>query len=763
MLRVSRPWTVEDYERGVARARRPAPRPPRGARRYLATQRLLLGERGSRIPEVYLSVRLPGDGPRSAPRAAVRRRAASRLRLRRRPRDHQAPARALLDAGGEAAAAASRLCRRRPRRRPRAAVADPPRVLPRRRRARRSTSASRPQALVVDPDGDGGACPPLEADVLRLHESRSTIAARALRDRVRAGHEPPGVPVPRRAARGGDRSPARQAELMFAPLRARLRGRRDASARVRRQQRGAAAAPPAQVVDADQIAREESRGEHGPLRRGRRAPAARPRAGGRSSSGGDRPPLLRAALSLSVGAARRGRSSRNASSAAARVTARSSCTGPPASSAGSSSPPARPARLALPEYNEHLLPEQLGAMVPHATPRGRLASRPLHRAHAERLAPAGPLRPRRGLPAQPPADLPAGRQPRLGQDDLRSSCSSGRPSCRARPIVDIDPKGDHALDRLPGVADALETIELSADERYRGLLDPMRIGRPRRREDLAYNFLPRSCRRRSRPSGRPRSALAVSEAVAAAAPAALTCCGRSPNSRRHPRRSRRRRALEVHAGSGLARLGFARPRRRRCPRSASAQLISLRIRNLALPLPGTAARRAARGGAHRPRDPAPAGRLRAAPLRRRPRAATRCSRMDEAWALPPTPPAAALLERISRLGRSQNITPMLATQMLGDADELEPLVGASSPSASRPSARRAGAAACCGWTPTTTRCVQRLLGFRARPLLPARLRRPGRAGPDRPADRLLDALDTTPAAQPESALEEPAVATVARR
>ncbi|MGA8745573.1 MAG: ATP-binding protein, partial [Solirubrobacterales bacterium] len=33
-------------------------------------------------------------------------------------------------------------------------------------------------------------------------------------------------------------------------------------------------------------------------------------------------------------------------------------------------------------------------------------------------------------------------------------------------------------------------------------------------------------------------------------------------------------------------------------------------------------------------------------------------------------------ERIARLGRSQNITPILATQMLGDAEELEPLVGA---------------------------------------------------------------------------------------
>ncbi len=50
--------------------------------------------------------------------------------------------------------------------------------------------------------------------------------------------------------------------------------------------------------------------------------------------------------------------------------------------------------------------------------------------------------------------------------------------------------------------------------------------------------------------------------------------------------------------------------------------------------------------------------------------------IDEAWALTSDAQGHALLERISRLGRSLNITPILATQMLGDAEALEPLVGA---------------------------------------------------------------------------------------
>ncbi len=48
---------------------------------------------------------------------------------------------------------------------------------------------------------------------------------------------------------------------------------------------------------------------------------------------------------------------------------------------------------------------------------------------------------------------------------------------------------------------------------------------------------------------------------------------------------------------------------------------------------------------------------------------------DEAWLLLGTPTGRALLQRINRLGRSQNATPILATQMLSDVAELEGLIG----------------------------------------------------------------------------------------
>jgi hypothetical protein len=49
---------------------------------------------------------------------------------------------------------------------------------------------------------------------------------------------------------------------------------------------------------------------------------------------------------------------------------------------------------------------------------------------------------------------------------------------------------------------------------------------------------------------------------------------------------------------------------------------------------------------------------------------------DEAWMLLGDAAGRALVQRINRLCRSQNATPILATQALADVDELENLIGA---------------------------------------------------------------------------------------
>ena len=143
-----------------------------------------------------------------------------------------------------------------------------------------------------------------------------------------------------------------------------------------------------------------------------------------------------------------------------------------------------------------------------------------------------------------------------------------------------------------------------------------------------------------------------------------------------------------------------------------AQLISLRIRNLTLPVPGTARSELL----EEERTSLAVLRLLAAyALRLCATDTTRHSvlAMDEAWALTSDTQGRALLERISRLGRSQNITPILATQMLGDAEpRSSPWSEPSLPSGSRPRRRPGGLSPYSASTPTTRPAIQRLLGYR---------------------------------------------------
>ena len=71
------------------------------------------------------------------------------------------------------------------------------------------------------------------------------------------------------------------------------------------------------------------------------------------------------------------------------------------------------------------------------------------------------------------------------------------------------------------------------------------------------------------------------------------------------------------------------------------------------------------------------------------------------------------MERISRLGRCQNITPILATQMLGDAAELEPLVGALFAFGVETEAEARQALELLRLDPDDEAAIQRLIGYRA--------------------------------------------------
>ena len=106
----------------------------------------------------------------------------------------------------------------------------------------------------------------------------------------------------------------------------------------------------------------------------------------------------------------------------------------------------------------------------------------------------------------------------------------------------------------------------------------------------------------------------------------------------------------------------------------SAQVVCLRIRNLARPLPGTSRSELQEDE----RISQAVLRLLAAYALRLCAAAEETHSvlaLDEAWALLRDSQGRAPMDRLSRTGRSMNITPILASQIVGDAAELEPLVG----------------------------------------------------------------------------------------
>lgn len=741
LLRVGRPWSLNAYTMGVQ-----ATTDLRRMRReeldaHLDAQRAALSERQSQVPEVYISVRLPreraqlGSDLRSLrPVAAVRElfglddaRGISRKRLEglldhedkifQRVFDY-------LDTERAASHEIEWLIRRAFCR----GVADP-----------EVDERFLPQALVVNgtPEDGGARFRPLEADVLRLMDAPLNVEPRSLRIEAEQGDSyqaflclgalPEVVPFP-----------SRRAELLFAPLEAldfpvdavfsaRLVSNDQAVRLVRRR-----------IVDADYTYREETYGEHGPSA----ASAERPRAARELEdylTGGDRPPLLRTTISLAVGAPTRelledriAQLRREYGVVKLHRPLGDQVRLFVAHLPGQACP--------IPDYDDYLTIEQFGAMVPTAT----------HAVGAE----VGPyigytLSGAKQAVLFDPTE--ASRTSRAPATLLSGTLGSGKTLCMelimyqaflaGSTICDIDPKGDHALERLPGVADEMEIIELSPDERYRGMLDPLRIAPEETREDLAYNFLVGILPEPVLPGWQTELRLAVRTVVARGD----RSCGEVVKELEGGDEVARAcaRAIDIHASGGLARLGFATADSL-SPHAGEKAVTSLRIRNLRLPLPGTQraemveeerigqailhllAVYALRLTSSDPRQHSVLG-------------------FDEAWVLLGDAAGRTLVDRISRLGRAQNVTPLLATQVLDDMDELEGLIGAAFCFGVETENEARKALRLLHLDDDDEGLQQRLMGFRRGRCLMRDYQ--GRVSPvqiDLVDDRLLATLDTTP-------------------
>lgn len=672
LLRVSRQWSVDHYVMGVE-----AGCDVREARYHELGQMLdghrdRLADRAAHVPEVYISLRLPMphgtslDTLRARPLQSLRRMlgmdnavALNGSRLNEVAKEEEKAFQRVIDyidADRAATHELQWLIRRAFSR----GVGEP-----------ELDERFLPQALIVEApeDATGVRYEPLEADVLRLFDSPVNVQARSLRIESERGdsHQallcvgalPEELPFP---------SP--RAELLFAPLEnvdfpvdaafsARWVDNQDALRLVRRR-----------LLDADQMYREESYGDHGPTADSAQRPIT-VRELERYLSNGDRPPLLRASISLCVSApdeetleerVERLRREYGVVSLHRPLGEQLNLFVGHFPGQGS----------AVTDYDDYLTVEQFGAMVPTATSAAGAESGPYV---------GYTLNGARNPVLFDPTE--ASRTSRAPATLLSGTLGSGKTLCMelimyqaflsGSTICDIDPKGDHALERLPGVAEHMEVIELSPDERYRGLLDPLRIAPPETREDLAVDFLLGVLPEPVPAEWQTEIRLAVGTVCANGGHSCTQVIAELANGGKGA--SDAARALRVHSSSGLARLAFADQQQEQAI-AGRKPITSLRIKNLTLPMPGTPRNelleeeRIGRAILHL---------LAVYALQLTTSDPGRHSVLgfDEAWVLLADGAGRALVDRISRLGRAQNVTPLLATQVLGDVEELDGLIGAA--------------------------------------------------------------------------------------
>ncbi|MBI5105913.1 MAG: ATP-binding protein [Solirubrobacterales bacterium] len=522
----------------------------------------------------------------------------------------------------------------------------------------------RPQALVLDAtDEEGGRrFVPTEADVLRLLDEPMTVE----RDHLAVSHGVQAVLVagamPETVA-----FPGRQAELLFAPLEAldfpvdacfaaRWIANDRALALVRRR-----------IVDADHAFSEESHGDHGPTAQ----TAVRPdvaRELEEQLTASSRPPLLRGQLSFVVAGATLGQLDD-------RVRALRRELAPLALhqpkdvqlQLWTGHLPAQLPRLR--RYDDIYLPEQFGAMVPIATHAvgaraGLLIGRTLSGARSPVLFDVA----EGSRTSRPPAVLCTGT---LGSGKtLTAQLLAFHAFLGGSRVVDLDPKGDHRLAEVVG-DEHVEHVELSADPEHRGMLDPLRIAPEDLRVELGHSFLVELLPAPVPPAWQTEIRGAVADVVAAGGRSLGDVLGRLAVGGDDARAAAR--AIEVHASSGLLQLGFgdseasARPDRER-------PVVSLRIANLTLPAPGTP--RADLTQEER------TGRalLRLLAVQALHLASGDWSRhkvlvVEELSQLVGDALGLSLVQRIVRLCRSQNATPILVTQVVDDVAAVADLVG----------------------------------------------------------------------------------------
>ena len=513
-------------------------------------------------------------------------------------------------------------------------------------------------------------------------------------------------------------------------IHARRIGNRDALVRVRRR-----------IVDADNAYAEQLASSHGPLSYVVEENRQLARELDAYLQGSERPPLLSVAMSVAVGADSRPELERRVEELRQRfgtVTLHRPLGIQPALYLDHL-PRADGGQVR--DYADVLTVEQFAALMAVGThragsDRGVLIGRTIHGGHR-------PVKfdiTEASRAGRPPSMLLAGT---LGSGKtIAAQLLAYHAERRGSLVVDVDPKPDHNLEGLPELAGRVQVIELSGDDRYRGLLDPLVIAPAGLREDLASSYLsellplaPAGWETQIRKAVR---AALVTEAPSCVRVIELLAASRNPDARAAGE------ALSVWADSGIGRLAFNTGQRAHT--TAQLPVTTIKARGLSLPSPGV------------PRvDYDQAERLGVATLKliaayamrliSGDRSVHKVVLFDEAWFLLASRDGRRLIDRLNRLGRAENATLILATQQLSDVGEIENLIGTRLIFGQETAAEARRALELLGLDPEDRALVERLRGYRkGRCLMRDISDQVAEVQIDPVQEHLLRVLDTTPRA-----------------
>jgi hypothetical protein len=390
------------------------------------------------------------------------------------------------------------------------------------------------------------------------------------------------------------------------------------------------------------------------------------------------------------------------------------------------------------DYTQQLTVEQFGAMVPTAS---RIVG-----------SQAGPYLGYTPVGAPLPVRFDATQAPREDRASavlLIGTLGSGKTVAaelieyaaerRGSLVVDFDPKPDHGLDRLPELEGRLQVLELSGAPEQQGKLDPLAIGLPDIREELACSYLLELL-----PGDPGRWENAVSLAVKNTARESTPCLSRVVEHLLAAGEGEARQAgeaLQVIRDFGLARLGFGDGTSSQA--QAATAVTTIRMPGLSLPEPNTARDKYTR-----------AERVSVATLSlvaayalqliSGDRSRHKVVGLDEIWFLLASPQGRQIIHRLVRLGRAYNATVLLGTHRIADLGDLAELIGVVFVFGQDSDTAATAALTFIGLDPTRE-LVARVREFRAGRCLMRDLHgRVGEVQVDLVYPHLLQALTTTP-------------------